>query len=132
MVTSADHLLGVKAGRANELESIFEAVIGNGSSFTYAGSPVTIVGGRSTLSDLKEIRDYYKRKGVVTCYIRDGVHNVNLAGTPVELDALIDSISDWGVDQYVKLMKKQACINNCTSTDQVMDITWDSTEWESM
>ena len=132
MQTKEQMLEKAKNDRCGELETHFNNMIGMGFDVLYGeGRTQTmhVAGGREALFSLESFYNYYSANNIDQCFIRDPFSKIVYIDTRENMRLMINEVRDWGVEAYIKNIKKQCYVKNqCTTVEQVADVTWESTE----
>lgn len=136
MQTKEQLLEVVKAQRCSEIETYFNNLVYSGITAKFGKDrteDVRIAGGKETLFSLKAFYGYYMRKNMTMVRIRDSYSKKAFTDTIENMLAVINELEDWGMESYIRNMDKQDYIKGvCTTTAQVMDVTWESTEIDAV
>ncbi len=132
MQTVEQLLESVKTQRCNELETYFNNMVGSGLDVSYGTDrtqTMHVAGGREALFSLESFYDYYLAHNSAECFIRDPYSKIVYIDTLANMRIMLDEVRDWGMNAYIRNIKKQCYVkNNCTTVEQVLAVTWDSTE----
>lgn len=131
MQTKEELLEVIKAQRCSQLETIFNNMIGSGLKVTYGNDrteEMMVAGGREALFSLKAFLSYYKKINASECIIRDPYTKEIHSDTIENMEEMISEVEDWGMESYIKNIRKQDYIKKCESIEDVMNVTWDSIE----
>lgn len=129
MENKEQHLASIKTQKNLELETTFNNLVNSGLVVKYGADrteDIHVVGGRPTLFSLKAFLAYYVRISSTACYIRDPITNTTHVDTIQNLEAMVNDVETWGMENYIKNIIKQDYVKQCTTIDQVLDVTWDS------